>query len=144
MSKRMVVRAVLMMCILAFAGTVFGQGKVQNYFNDASIKVKATDDPLQKREILNDNIQDMSKALDKVRGSSLVSESDRAGIDRTRATLQEKQDELAGTNGFTRVPDDQLNAFSDYVVQDMEQADKMISISLVTALLIVIIIILIT
>ncbi|MCB0287262.1 MAG: hypothetical protein KDE57_11445, partial [Calditrichaeota bacterium] len=59
-----------------------------------------------------------------------------------KATLQDKQDELMGNNGYERVSDAQLNAFSDYVVQDMEQADKTISISLVSALLIVIIIIL--
>ena len=47
-----------------------------------------------------------------------------------------------GSNGYERVSDAQLNAFSDYVVQNMEQADKTITISLVTALLIVIIIIL--
>ena len=143
MSKRIAVRAVLMICVLFYAGMAFGQGKVQNYFNDAAIKVKATTDPAQKREILSTRIQDMSTALDRISNSSLVSESDRAGIDRTRASLKEKKDELAGTNGFTRVPDSRLNAFSDYVVQDMEQADRTITIGVVTALLIVIIIILI-
>jgi len=143
MSKRNVVRAVVMMSVLLFAGTAFGQGKVQNYFNDAATKVKATDDPSQKREILSSRIQDMLTALDRVGNSSLVSESDRAGIDLTRTSLKEKQDELAGTNGFTRVPDARLDAFSDYVVQDMEQADRTITIGLVTALLIVIIIILV-
>jgi hypothetical protein len=64
-------------------------------------------------------------------------------LDRVRAALQEKSDELAGANGFDRVPDNQLNAFATYIVQDMEQADKTISISLVAALLIIIIIILI-
>lgn len=139
----MAVRAVLMICVLFYAGTVFGQDKIQNYFNDAAIKVKATNDLSQKREILSAKIQDMSTALDKIRNSSFVSESDRAGIDRTRATLKEKQEELAGTNGFARVPDAQLNAFSDYVVQDMEQADRTITVGVVTALLIVIIIILV-
>ena len=84
----------------------------------------------------------MSKALDKVQKSPLISKEDREGIDQFKATLKENQDELAGSNGFERVPDAQLNAFSDYVVQNMEQADKTITISLVTALLIVIIIIL--
>ena len=132
-----------MMCVLVYAGTALGQDKVQNYFNDAASKVKATSDPSQKREILNNSFDNMSKALDTVRSSALVSPSDRAGIDRVKAALQENQDELAGTNGFTRVSDDQLNAFSDYVVQNMEQADKTITIGVVTALLIVIIIILI-
>ncbi len=142
MFTRTALRVVLIMCVLVYAGVAVGQEKVQHYFNDAACKVKATSDPSQKRETLNNEFQNMSKALDMVRSSALVSTTDRAGIDRVKAALQEKQDELAGTNGFTRVSDDQLNAFSDYVVQDMEQADKTITISLVAALLIVIIIIL--
>ena len=143
MSKRTVLGIVLTMCVLVYSGTASAQDKIQNYFNEAACKVKATEDPSQKREILSTRIQDMSSALEKVRGSSIVSEADLAGIDRTRATLQEKQNELAGTDGYTRVPDDQLNAFSDYIVQDMEQADKTITIGVVTALLILIIIILV-
>ena len=148
MSGRTAFRLIVMifvvtMLVMAYAGIVFGQDGLQKYFNDASLKVKATTEPSQKREILNNSFDNMSKALDTVRSSALVSTTDRAGIDRVTAALQEKQDELAGTNGFTRVPDAQLNAFSDYVVQDMEQADKNITISLVAALLIVIIIILV-
>lgn len=132
-----------MMCILVYAGIAMGQGNVQKYFNDAACKVKATSDPSQKREILNNRFQDMSKALDIVRSSPLVSKTDRAGIDCLKATVQDKQNELAGTNGYARVPDDKLNAFADYVVQDTEQADATITISVVAALLIIIIIILV-
>jgi hypothetical protein len=42
-----------------------------------------------------------------------------------------------------RVSDGQLNNFSNYVVQDMEQADQVITISVVTLLLIIILIVLI-
>lgn len=133
----------MMMCVLVYAGAALAQDNVQEYFNDAACKVKATSDPSQKREILNNELEAMSKALDKVQSSPLVSDADRAGLDRVKVLLQENQDELAGTNGYTRVPDDQLNAFSDYVVQNMEQADRTITIGVVTALLIIIIIILI-
>jgi len=143
MFKRTALRVIIMMCILVYAGLAAGQDNVQKYFNDAACKVKATADPSQKREILNSTFQDMSKALGVVESSPLVSKTDRAGLDRLSASLQEKRDELAGTNGYARVADDQLNAFSDYVVQDMEQADRTITIGVVTALLIVIIIILI-
>ena len=73
-----------------------------------------------------------------------MSKGDRAGIDRLKVTLQERQNELVGTKGYDRVPDEQLNAFSDFVVQDMEQASRTITISLVTLLLIIIIVILVT
>lgn len=144
MVKRTALRVVIMMCVMAYAGIAAGQDNVQKYFNDAACKVKATNDPSQKREILNSKFQDMSKALGMARSSPLVSKTDRAGLDRLKAALQEKQDELAGANGYARVSDDRLNAFSDYVVQDFEQADKTITMSVVTALLIVIIIILVT
>jgi len=98
-------------------------------------KVKATENASEKREILNGSFQSMSKALDKVQNSGLISKDDRIGIELLKAALREKQNELAGINGYERVPDEQLNNFSNYVVQDMEQA-QMITISLVALLLI--------
>jgi hypothetical protein len=129
--------------VLIFAGNAMGQDYIQKYFNDAAGKVQSTTNPVEKREILNNSIQTMSKALDGVESSVLISKDDRAGIDQFKMSLQEKQDELIGRNGFERVPDSQLNAFSNYIVQDMEQADKTITIGIVTALLILIVIILI-
>ena len=142
MLARTVFGVVVIMFVLIQAGYAGGKEDIQKYFNDTASKVKATTNPAEKRAILDKSLQTMSKALDKVQKSPLISKEDRAGIDQFKATLKENQDELAGSNGFERVPDAQLNAFSDYVVQNMEQADKTITISLVTALLIVIIIIL--
>ena len=132
-----------MMFVLALPANAGGKGELQKYFSDAANKVKATDNPSEKRKILNESFQTMSKALDMVQDSSLISKDDGVRIDRFKATLQEKQDELAGSNGYVRVSDAQLNAFSDYVVQDMEQADQIITISLVTLLLIIILVVLI-
>jgi hypothetical protein len=133
----------VMMCVLVYAGIAVGQDNLQKYFSDTACKVKATADPSQKRAILTERLENMSKALDKVESLPLISKDDRAGIDRYRAILQERQNELAGTNGYARVSDEQLNAFSDYVVQDMEQAAQTVTISLVALLLIIIIVILI-
>jgi predicted exporter len=77
-----------------------------------------------------------------VHGSPLVSKNDAVIIDRFQSTLQEKQDELAGDNGYVQVSDDQLNGFADYAVQDIEQAE-VITISLVTLLLIILLVVLI-
>lgn len=117
--------------------------QIQKHFSDASVRVKATENAGEKRVILEESFQSMMKALDMVESSPSMSKEDLAGIDRVRTTLQEKQDELAGVNGFTRVSDAQLNAFSQYVVQDLEQADQMITISVVTLLLILILVVLI-
>jgi hypothetical protein len=133
---------VILMFVLVQAGNAQGTDDIQKYFNDTALKVKATENPVEKREILNQSLQTMSTALDRVERSGLISKDDRASIDRFKATLQEKQDELAGLNGFGKVPDGQLNAFADYVVQDMQQAAETVTISLVAALLIIIILIL--
>ena len=140
MKSRMVFGSIVMMLVLAIPAN----GQLQKYFSDAAKKVKATENASEKRIILNESFQTMSKALDKVQSLALISENDRVGIERLKATLREKQDELAGLNGFARVSDEQLNTFSDYVVQDTEQAEVVLTISLVTLLLIIIIIILLT
>jgi len=142
MTARIVVGSIVMMFLLAFPANAGGKGELQKYFSDVASKVKATDNPSEKREILNGSFQTMSKALDMVQSSPSISKDDGVAIDRFKATLQEKQDELAGSNGYVRVSDQQLNAFSDYVVQDMEQADQMITISLITLLLVIILIVL--
>ena len=142
MLGRTAFRLTAMMFVMAFAGIAQGQDNIQEYFSDAACRAKAATDPSQKREILNTSFEKMSKALGKVQSSPLVSKDDRAGIELFKATLQEKQDELSGLNGYERVSDEQLDAFSDYVVQDMEQADQKITISVVVLLLIIIIVIL--
>ena len=142
MFTRIALRLIVVIGALGFAGVAQGQDRVHNYFNDTALKVKATESPAQKREILSKDLSDMTKAIDKVKSAPLTSEQDDINLDRIKATLQEKSDELAGINGFDRVPDDQLNAFSTYIVQDMEQADTTVTISLVVLLLIIIIVIL--
>ena len=142
MLGRTAVRLAVMAFVIAIAGIAQGQDKLQNYFSDAACKVKVTSDPAEKRELLNKSFENMVTALNKVQGSPLISKDDKAGIDRYKAIVKEKQDELAGLNGYERVPDAQLNAFANYVVQDMEQAAQSVTISLVALLLIIIIVIL--
>jgi hypothetical protein len=143
MLKRGVVHLTVIMIVLACAGIAQGQDKLQNYLSDAACKVKVTADPVQKRAILVNSIEKMEQALNAVKGYPLVSKDDKEGIDRFRVVLQDKRDELAGLNGYDRVTDAQLNAFADYVVQDVEQASQTVTISTVTLLLIIIIAILI-
>jgi hypothetical protein len=141
MLRRIVPVFIVMMFALVQVGQA--QDKIQKYFNDTASKVKATEDPAQKREILNKSFETMTEVLDRVQVSPLISKDDQAGIARLKATLQDNQDELAGLNGYEPVPDAQLNDFADYSLQAMEQADQQVTISLVAALLIIIIIILI-
>ncbi len=136
---------VLALSLFAMGQTSRAQGVegLQTYLNDMSTSVKAASDPAEKRAILDRSFDVMLQAIDKLEQSSLISSDDRAGLDHYRASLQENRDELAGVNGFDRVPDARLNAFADYSVQSLEQAaERTVTISLVAALLLVIILIL--
>ena len=143
MKTQIAILSMFLMFVLAIPSNAYGQGELQKYFSDAANKVKATENPVEKRQILTDSFQDMSKAMDKIQNSGLVSDNDRTELFSLSIILQDKQDELAGVNGYERVSDSQLNNFSNYVVQSMEQADQTITISLVAALLILIVLILI-
>jgi hypothetical protein len=147
-------KGIIMKAIIAFVSLIImfvlvipinagGKGELQKHFSDVANKVKATENAAEKRTILENSFKDMSEALVKVQGSFLVSKEDQAGLEELKSIIKENQDELAGINGYERVPDSQLNNFSNYVVQNMAQADQVITISLVAALLIIIIIILI-
>jgi hypothetical protein len=143
MITRIALRLMIVIGALGYAGVAMGQDKVHNYFNDTALKVQATESPVQKRAILSKDLSNMVRAIDTAKGSPMTSAKDDASLDLIINTLQEKSDELAGVNGFDRVPDDQLDAFASYIVQDMEQADQTITISVVVLLLIIIIVILI-
>jgi hypothetical protein len=138
MLRRTAICVMIMLSVVAFAGIAQGQDKLQNYFSGTASEVKLATDPSEKREILEQSLEKMSKALNTVQSSPLISKDDRASI------LKEKQDELQGVNGFERVPDLQLNAFASYVVQDMEQATQTVTLSLVSLLLIILIVVLIS
>lgn len=142
MKARTILGTLVMLCVLVQLGFAAGKEDLQKYFSDTASKVKATEAPAEKREILSNSLQAMSKTLDKVQSLPLISKQDRASIDHFQAALQEKQDELNGSNGFEPVSDTQLNAFSDYVVQDMEQASKTVTVTVLTAVLVGIIAIL--
>ncbi len=143
MKVRTIFAIVVAMFVIAGPAISGERSDLQNFFNSAAMKVKAATNPAEKREILNSSLNKMSKALEIAENSPLVSEKDKTGIKRFESTLIEKQDELAGRNGFERVPDQKLNNFADYVVQDTEQASQYITISVVTLLLIILLVVLI-
>ena len=135
--------SVLLMFAMAIPVNADGKDELKQFYSKMADKVKAAENADEKREILNESFNNMSNVLDKVLSSGLISESDRVGIEQYKAALLEKQYELEGSNGYERVQDKQLNSFANYVVQDMEQADSTITISVVALLLIIIIVILI-
>ena len=60
-----------------------------------------------------------------------------------KESVQAKYDELNGLNDFERVADEDLDSFTDYVLQDLEQARNYITMGLGIFILLIILIILI-
>lgn len=143
----------LSLTVVLIAGLMFATQPVQadttpheqlkQHVRDIVQEVKAASTPAEKRSILDEELRDMIAALDRVEQMTTLSERNQAGIDALRSLVQEKLDELHGQNGYEAVPDRQLDTFADYVQQDFEQADRVITISLTSALLILLIIILV-
>jgi polyhydroxyalkanoate synthesis regulator phasin len=115
--------------------------QLKQHIRDAVEKVKAAPTAAEKRSILDDELRAMTTALSRARQMTDRS-SEKESIDALRARVQEKLDELHGQNGYTAVPDEELDTFADYVQQDFEQADRVVTISVTTALLIVLILLL--
>ena len=116
--------------------------KLKKQINEMVENVQTAETAVEKRTILNHSFDDLMTAFNKVSAMDRVPASDKEAIADFKNTIQEKKDELNGTNGYDKVPDTQLDEFADYVQQDIEQADRAITISLTTALLIVIILLL--
>jgi hypothetical protein len=117
--------------------------EIQKYINEVITEVKESDTPEEKREILNDLFDGLNKSFSVAKNSPYVPEEDYEGIDYLETKIRERSDELNGLNGFTKVPDNQLNEFASFTLQDIEQADTVLTISLTTLLLLIILAILI-
>jgi|AntRauTorcE11897_2_1112592.scaffolds.fasta_scaffold00005_198 septal ring factor EnvC (AmiA/AmiB activator) len=119
-----------------------GQEALKKHINSVVEKVEKAKSPEKKREILNESLADMVTAIDRVSEKSTVSDSDKKSLAEFKKVLNERKDELNGTNGFTRITNSQLNQYANFVQQDIEQADPVLTVSLTTVLLIVLILLL--
>jgi hypothetical protein len=78
----------------------------------------------------------------RVENVKTLSSADQTALNKLKNNITQKRNELNGLNGYKRVQNNQLNNFANFVQQDLEQADRTITISLTVLLLIVIILIL--
>ena len=135
--------------ILAFVAPSFAgngtklENKLKEYFKDTAQQVHNAESSVEKREILDTSLNKLTQTLDTVEQTANLSAADANAVKQLKSRVVEKSNELNGRDGFERVSDAQLDGFADYVQQDMEQADRVLTISVTTVLLIVIILLLI-
>ncbi|MFO7846785.1 MAG: hypothetical protein R6V27_09510 [Balneolaceae bacterium] len=134
--------------ILFFAliGTAAAQDSLsetfKEHFNKTVQNVKAADNPAEQRDLLNTSFDKMIDAVDHIDESADLTDEERSQILSFKDQIEEKKSELNGLDGFDEVQDDELIDFSDYSQQEIEQANRTITFSLTTALLIVLILLL--
>jgi hypothetical protein len=119
------------------------EDQLKNYMNEITLSVKGTDDPGQKRDILNETLLKILSAIKTVEELPTTTAREQKVLGQFKGSLQDKYDELNGLNGFERVADEDLDAFTDYVLQDLEQARNYITMGLGVFILLIILIILI-
>jgi hypothetical protein len=98
------------------------EDQLKNYMNEITQKVKGTEDPVQKRALLNETLLDILKAVNTVKALHTTTEREQKLLGMFEKSVQDKYDELNGLNGFERVADEDLDSFTEYVLQDLEQA----------------------
>ena len=119
------------------------QTKFKNYFNEMNLEVKNAESPAEKRDIISSSLNRMNNVLDKAEQIAAKTAEDKAFLAQMKSEINDKLAELNGENGYEKVADADLNNFANYVQQNMEQADKYVTISLTTLLLVVIVILLV-
>ena len=129
--------------VMAGVGTDKLEDQLKNYMNEITLKVKSTDDPEQKRAILEETLLKIVETVETVEELPSIPERERLLIARFKRDMQDKYDELNGLNGFERVADEDLDVFTDYVMQELEQARNYITMGLGVFILLIILIILI-
>ncbi len=135
--------AIFMLLTVFLAGSAFAgndtQKELKDYFNKVNQKVKQTEDPAQKRAILNNSFDDLLKAFNTA-GQMPLSQKDREGINYFENKIRDKKDELNGQNGYDKVADASLNQFANYSMQQFEQSTEYITISVIALVLIIIVV----
>lgn len=111
-------------------------------FNETVQKVHETENAAEKRTLLNESFNKMTAVIERIEAKVNLSQKEIAQLAAYKSEIQDKKSELNGTDGFDKVLDKDLNNFSDYSQQHIEQADRTVTIGLTAALLIIIILIL--
>lgn len=137
-----------LLLVCAFQTASFAQSTnvtetFKKHFNETVENVHQAENGDEKRAILNNSFDKMNKALDRIESMATLTEEEIAGLNSYRAGLTEKMNELNGLDGFDEIADEDLDDFSNFSQDFIEQADRTVTIGVTTALLILIVLLLI-
>lgn len=145
--KRLTISFLLILISATFlnvqAQSTDAHDKLKAEINEMVENVEKAETVTEKRHILNTTFDNLITTFDRVQSMDRIPETDKKALAAFKNSIQDKKDELNGTEGYEKVPDHELNDFAQFVQQDLEQADRFITISVTTALLIILILLLI-
>lgn len=114
----------------------------KKHFNETVQLVQETESADERRVILNESFTKMLTVIDRIYSRTNLSEDENAQLQSYKLGISEKQNELNGLDGFAKVQDEDLEDFSNFSQDFMEQADRNVTIGVTSLLLIVIILLL--
>ena len=114
----------------------------KKHFNETVQEVQQTDDAEDKRVILNESFNKMITALDRIESRANLTEDEQSQLNSFRSDIAERQNELNGLDGFDEIVDEDLDDFSNFSQDFMEQANRTITIGASTLVLIIILLLL--
>lgn len=141
-----ILASVVLVCAIqtvSFAQSANVTETFKKHFNETVQEVHDTDDADEKRAILDESFNKMLSAIDRIESMASLSEDEIAGLNSFKHGITEKLSELNGLDGFDEINDEDLDDFSNFSQDFVEQADRTVTIGVTTALLILIILLLI-
>lgn len=140
-----IITSILIVCTIqtvSFAQSADVTETFKKHFNETVEEVKETDKADEKRAILNESFDKMITAINRIESKASLTEDESAQLASYKLDLTEKLNELNGQDGFDEIMDEDLDEYSDYAQDSMEQANRTVTIGVTTALLILIILLL--
>lgn len=137
--------SILLMC--AFQTSAYAQStnvseSLKKHFNQTVQDVQKAEHPDEKRAILNESFHKMIHVLERIESAASLTADEHAGLETYKLGLTEKLSELNGEDGFNEIVDEDLDDFSQFSQDFIEQANRTITIGATTALLVLIILLL--
>lgn len=114
----------------------------KKHFNETNQQVQQTENADEKRLILNDSFTKMIIAIEHIESMANLSGDQILQLDTYKTGIVEKQNELNGQDGFDEIMDEDLDDFSNFSQDFVEQANRTVTIGATTLLLIFIILLL--
>lgn len=140
-----ILTSILLVCTIqtvSFAQSANLTETFKNHFNETVQKVQDTDKADEKRVILNKSFNKMITTIDRIESLATFTDDESAELASYKFSLTEIQSELNGLDGFDEIMDEDLDAFSNFSQDFIEQANRTVSIGVTTAILIVLLLLL--